>query len=139
MVFGFPATVTFRFVDVAKDTTYGLHYIVVLYPEETDMNAIRSAISQEYGNPIEFSTTKYDAEYRAHVTRWESEVTFYDSLSEEQIRELDDDLLEEYRDSALANIMWSDEAYRILTGSPDNWDGPTFALTFYCGLAEIPK
>lgn len=136
-VFDVPATATFRFIDISKSGSYGLHYIVVLFPDGTDMASIHNKLTAAYGSPIEFDPSERDAEYCAHVSRWESKQTFYDALSNEQLRSLDAKLLEEYKESSLAYIMWSDEAYRILTGNPDNWTFDPHAIVFYCGLAEI--
>lgn len=132
-VFGKNGQVGFRFYDFTGSGRYGLVYIVVEYPEDTDMQAVKAAMIKAYGEPSPYDSDHNDPDYKKHVTVWYSEVTQYDVLSQKQIQALTGDMLEAIRERPLTYVFWSDEAERALIGTRESPNG----LSFHCTLNEM--
>lgn len=132
-VFGKNGQVGFRFLDFTGSGNYGLVYIVVEYPEDTDMKAVKDAMIKAYGEPSPYDSAHNGTDYRKHVTFWNSEVTEYDVLSQKQIQTLPEISLASLQRRPLAHVFWSDETELALIGTQTSNNG----LSFYSALNEM--
>lgn len=128
-VFGKNGQVGFRFYDFTGSGRYGLVYIVVEYPEDTDMQAVKAAMIKAYGEPSPYGSEHNDPDYKKHVTVWYSKVTQYNVLSQKQLQAFSEDMLETIRERPLTYIFWSDEAERALIGTQGSPNGISFQST----------
>ena len=139
-VFGSDAEVAFLFSDYNGDGVYGLSSVRVAFAVDADMAAIRDAMVKEYGEPVSLDNGQqhYDADFKQHVARWESEATLADSITDQQLQSLQDQLRAVTNSEAAADpgtqklcwVYWSDEAGYIFNGDPETYTGPTNCLTF---------
>ncbi len=164
-IFGAQGKVGFLFYDFNGDGTYGLSTVRVAYPNGTDMQAVKALMLEQYGAPTELSTTKYSADYREHVSFWESETSAVDfftakeleqytavhrsilakSMDEDAVKQNLETHLDQLQSHKLSSIYWTDQAHTLYNMTEEQWEYDPYFLIFdtaisrYRQMLDIPQ
>ena len=149
---GFRASLHFRFqtqfnanILVPQGAGFGLFETYVVFPENTDMSAVLTAMTREYGAPTDTNSTNTTSpgiyvgtkqNAQGHVVRWDSTQTQIETISPAQYyyyimattipladqNPSDEDIekskeeANQYMDRPAANIYWADNTHWLLYG-----------------------
>lgn len=100
-VFGANAQIDFTFFDYNSDGEYCLYQAMLFYPEDADMQAVKAAVTERYGEP---------AEQEGNAVSWESEALIQDYMSEEDLAmvELHGEVAKRWAAKPVSRITWTE-------------------------------
>lgn len=107
-VFGFNAQIDFNFFDYNDDGEYCLYRAMLIYPKDADMQAVKAAVTEQYGEP---------AEQEGNTVHWESKALIQDYMSEEDLAmvELHGDGARRWAEEPVSEITWTENHPARLT------------------------
>lgn len=102
------AHLALSFQDSNGDGVYSLFLVSVSYPQDADMETVKAAIVQRYGEPVEAVTT--------HIT-WDSTALYQDIMSEEEAAFLSEysETTKESLTKPVTQITWDTKCYPSFT------------------------
>lgn len=100
-VFGANAQIDFIFFDYNSDGEYCLYRAMLIYPEDADMQAVKAAVTEQYGEP---------AEQEGNAVNWESKALIQDYMSEEDLAmvELHGEVVQRLSRNPVSGIVWTE-------------------------------
>lgn len=123
--FGEKGRVIFTFLDFRNDGDYYLDSVRVMYPDKADMDAVKSRIQKQFGDPVQ--VPDWSDEQQAHIVRWESAEKKIEAVPE---KPYPDDYLEVLKQEAIARVQWSDAAGLLYMGSEIGWEHESNTVYF---------
>lgn len=106
--FGANAQLDFTFFDYNADGEYCLYQAMLIYPEDADMQAVKAAVTEQYGEP---------AEQEGNAVHWESKALIQDYMSEEDLAmvELHGEVAKRWAGKPVSGITWTENHPAKLT------------------------
>lgn len=106
--FGADAQLDFTFFDYNSDGEYCLYQAMLIYPKDADMQAVKAAVTEQYGKP---------AEQEGNAVNWESEALIQNYMSEEDLAmvELHGDVARRWAGEPVSKITWTENHPAKLT------------------------
>lgn len=99
--FGANAQIDFIFYDYNSDGEYCLYRAMLIYPENTDMQEVKSAVTAYYGE---------SAEQEGNAVNWKSKALIRDYMSEEDLAmvELHGEIAQRMSRNPVSGIAWTE-------------------------------